>query len=50
MAWSKPDFVEITLCMEVTAYVNTDDTAVVSGQWSVVSEEEATAASLTTDH
>ena len=25
MAWSTPDFVEITLCMEVTAYVNTDD-------------------------
>ena len=28
MLWSKPDFVEITLCMEVTAYVNTDDTVV----------------------
>jgi coenzyme PQQ precursor peptide PqqA len=26
MPWSKPDFVEITLCMEVTAYANTDDT------------------------
>ena len=26
MPWSTPDFVEITLCMEVTAYVNTDDT------------------------
>ena len=25
MPWSTPDFVEITLCMEVTAYVNTDD-------------------------
>jgi coenzyme PQQ precursor peptide PqqA len=25
MPWSKPDFVEISLCMEVTAYVNTDD-------------------------
>jgi coenzyme PQQ precursor peptide PqqA len=25
MPWSKPDFVEITLCMELTAYVNTDD-------------------------
>jgi len=25
MPWSKPDFEEITLCMEVTAYVNTDD-------------------------
>jgi coenzyme PQQ precursor peptide PqqA len=25
MQWSKPDFREITLGMEVTAYVNTDD-------------------------
>jgi coenzyme PQQ precursor peptide PqqA len=25
MQWTKPDFEEITLCMEVTAYVNTDD-------------------------
>jgi coenzyme PQQ precursor peptide PqqA len=25
MPWSKPNFEEITLCMEVTAYVNTDD-------------------------
>jgi coenzyme PQQ precursor peptide PqqA len=25
MAWTTPDFVEITLCMEVTAYVNTDE-------------------------
>jgi len=25
MSWSTPDFVEITLCMEVTAYVNTDN-------------------------
>jgi coenzyme PQQ precursor peptide PqqA len=25
MPWTKPDFEEITLCMEVTAYVNTDD-------------------------
>jgi len=24
MEWSKPDYVEITLSMEVTAYVNTD--------------------------
>jgi coenzyme PQQ precursor peptide PqqA len=24
MSWSKPDFVEISLSMEVTAYVNTD--------------------------
>ena len=32
MPWSKPDFVEITLCMEVTAYVNTDDQIVISDQ------------------
>jgi coenzyme PQQ precursor peptide PqqA len=25
MQWTKPEFEEITLCMEVTAYVNTDD-------------------------
>jgi coenzyme PQQ precursor peptide PqqA len=25
MQWSKPDFQEISLGMEVTAYVNTDD-------------------------
>ncbi|HVC96788.1 MAG TPA: pyrroloquinoline quinone precursor peptide PqqA [Pirellulales bacterium] len=30
MTWTKPDFVEISLCMEVTAYVNTD-ASVVSG-------------------
>ncbi len=27
MTWTKPDFVEITLNMEVTAYVNTDEPA-----------------------
>ena len=26
MQWTKPDFEEISLGMEVTAYVNTDDT------------------------
>jgi coenzyme PQQ precursor peptide PqqA len=26
MTWTKPDFVEISLSMEVTGYVNTDDT------------------------
>ena len=26
MTWSKPEFVEISLRMEVSAYVNTDDT------------------------
>ena len=25
MSWTKPDFEEISLCMEVTAYVNTED-------------------------
>ena len=25
MTWTKPDFVEISLAMEVTGYVNTDD-------------------------
>jgi coenzyme PQQ precursor peptide PqqA len=27
MQWTKPDFEEISLNMEVTAYVNTDDEA-----------------------
>lgn len=38
MTWSQPDFVEISLGMEVTAYANTDQ-AVASGQWPVVGEE-----------
>ena len=25
MSWTKPDFEEMSLCMEVTAYVNTED-------------------------
>jgi coenzyme PQQ precursor peptide PqqA len=37
MSWTKPDFVEISLCMEVTAYVNTDE-SVVRGPLSVVGE------------
>lgn len=37
MRWSKPDFEEITLCMEVTAYVNTDDAL---GQEPAVRDEE----------
>ena len=56
MPWTKPDFMEITLGMEATAYVNTDE-SVVSGQWSVVScqlsvarEEDTVASSLATDH
>ena len=48
MPWSKPEFEEITLCMEVTAYVNTDNAAVGSGQWAVGRQEEAIA-SVTTD-
>ena len=27
MKWIKPEFKEISLCMEVTAYVNTDQSA-----------------------
>ena len=49
MPWSKPDFVEISLCMEVTAYVNTDQ-VVASCQLSVVREEEPFSSSLTTDN
>ena len=50
MEWSEPDFVEITLGMEVTAYVNTDDKSAVSGQWSVATEDDAVAASVITDN
>jgi coenzyme PQQ precursor peptide PqqA len=41
MLWSKPDFVEITLCMEVTAYVNTDDKAGMRSQDSGVRNQES---------
>jgi len=47
MLWSKPDFVEIILAMEVTAYANTDDKVVVCHSWSVAREEEAPASSAT---
>jgi coenzyme PQQ precursor peptide PqqA len=50
MTWTKPDFLEISLCMEVTAYVNTDDQAVAGGQWTAAREPNAPAVSLTTDH
>ena len=50
MEWSEPDFVEITLGMEVTAYVNTDDKSVASRQLSVATEDEAVAASVITDY
>jgi coenzyme PQQ precursor peptide PqqA len=42
MPWTKPDFVEISLCMEVTAYVNTD--ASVVGGLLPIAGEPATAA------
>lgn len=32
MPWTKPDFQEITLNMEVTGYVNTDDDVDTAGQ------------------
>jgi coenzyme PQQ precursor peptide PqqA len=47
MPWSKPDFVEITLGMEATAYVNTDDKAAVVTE--PAAREEAPAA-LSTNH
>ena len=50
MTWSKPDFVEISLCMEVTAYANTDDKVMASGQGPVDREEAQKPSSLTTDH
>jgi coenzyme PQQ precursor peptide PqqA len=43
MPWTKPDFVEVTLNMEVTAYVNTDDKAGVRGQEPGVREESESA-------
>lgn len=50
MTWSQPDFVEIPLGMEVTAYANTDS-SVVSGPLSVASKEEVVAiASSATDN
>ena len=49
MTWSKPDFVEISLGMEVTAYVNTDE-PVVNHQQAVVSEEQPEAASVTANN
>jgi coenzyme PQQ precursor peptide PqqA len=48
MNWSKPDFVEIILGMEATAYVNTDDK--VAAHVPVAREEEEATSSLTTDH
>jgi coenzyme PQQ precursor peptide PqqA len=48
MTWSKPDFVEISLGMEVTAYVYTDE-PVLNKQEIVVREEQPEAAVLTAD-
>lgn len=50
MPWTKPDFVEISLNMEVTAYVNTDDKAGVRGSESGAREERENDSPLTTDH
>jgi coenzyme PQQ precursor peptide PqqA len=47
MPWTKPDFVEISLAMEVTAYVNTDG-PVASRPVAVVSQETPVS-SVTTD-
>lgn len=50
MPWSKPDFVEVTLNMEVTAYVNTDDKAGARDQRAVAKEDEKEASPLTTEN
>jgi coenzyme PQQ precursor peptide PqqA len=49
MSWSKPDFVEISLCMEVTGYVNVDEKPGVRNQESGVREQNDSAPSLTPD-
>lgn len=48
MTWNQPDFVEIPLGMEVTAYANTEQ-AVASGQGPVVREEAREPAAGTAD-
>lgn len=48
MQWTKPDFQEITLGMEVTAYVNTDE-AVVGGQRPVARKDSVPPRQETTD-
>lgn len=50
MPWSKPDFVEVSLNMEVTAYANTDDKAGARELKPPVREEEKDASPLTTDY
>ena len=39
MAWTKPEFTEVTLSMEVTAYVNTDDEALPTFAGALVSAD-----------
>jgi coenzyme PQQ precursor peptide PqqA len=41
MPWTKPDFEEISLGMEVTAYVNTDDRVRKAEEPPARAEEEA---------
>ena len=41
MRWTKPDFQEITLNMEVTGYVNTEASAVASSQLPVASKDRS---------
>ena len=41
MTWSQPDFVEITLNMEVTGYVNTDEETGIRNQESAARNQKA---------
>lgn len=41
MPWTKPDFVEISLNMEVTGYVNTDETDIGPNSAGAASKETA---------
>lgn len=50
MPWTKPDFVEISLCMEVTGYVNTDEAPVAGRPLPVAKDDEPGSSSLTTDN
>jgi coenzyme PQQ precursor peptide PqqA len=49
MQWTKPDFVEITLNMEVTGYVNTDDKVASKDQKTAIKEESENVPSITSD-
>jgi coenzyme PQQ precursor peptide PqqA len=46
MKWTKPDFQEITLNMEVTAYVNTDEKTVAKCQVPIARKEGRAETSL----